>query len=250
MKTARTRAEAETIAPGFFDSLVWMSSDTPYRSDCVEEDRGMKMINQGKRLALGVLLMVTVLGSCASIPILEITYGIPPDSNSLEGKEVSFRVLDARSDKDMIGPGAEKDLEQWAGDFYLSLARGTKRGFRKGIYGLPQLLEEVFRKRLETVGVKVVEAPGGEHPALVVALNGFFLDLTTVSVVEKKWVATLEYEARLENPDGSMAKQTISGKHEKTKLIGLKQANEMLGDLVTDAVNRLDLERLFEQAGV
>jgi hypothetical protein len=227
-----------------------MSYDVPYRSDCVKEDRGMKMINQGKRVAFRVLLMAMVLGSCASIPIIEINYRIPPDSNSLKGKEVTFRVEDARSDKNMIGPGAEKDLEQWTGDFYLSLARGTKRGFRKGIYDLPQLLEEAFRKRLETVGVKVVEASGGEHAELVVALNGFHLDLTTVSVVEKKWVATLEYEARLKNADGSMAKQTISGRHEKTKLIGLKQANEMLGDFFTDAVNRLDLERLFEQAGV
>jgi len=200
-------------------------------------------------MALGVLLMIAVLGSCASIPILEVNYRIPPESNSLEGKEVSFRVEDARSDKNMIGPGAEKDLEQWAGDFYLSLARGTKRGFKTGIYDLPDLLEEGFRKRLETVGVKVVEASGGEHPELVVALNGFLLDLTTVSVVEKKWAVTMEYEARLENADGSMAKQSISGRHEKTKLIGLRQANEMLGDFFTDAVNRLDLERLFEQAG-
>ncbi len=209
----------------------------------------MTIINQGRRMALGVLLMITLLGSCASIPIIEVKYRIPLASNSLEGKGVFFRVEDARSDKDMIGPGARKDLEQWAGDFYLSLASGTKKGFRKGTYELPQLLEELFRKRLETVGVKVVEAPGGGHPELVVALNGFLLDLTTVSVVEKKWAVTMEYEARLEKADGSMAKQTISGRHEKTKLIGLKQANEMLGDFFTDAVNRLDLERLFEQAG-
>jgi hypothetical protein len=214
----------------------------------VEEDRGMRMINQGQRVAFGVLLVVAVLGSCASIPILEINYRIPLDSNSLAGKEVTFRVEDTRSDKNMIGPGAQKDLEQWTGDFYLSLSKGTKRGFRKGIYDLPQMLEETFRKRLETMGVKVVE--GRERPELVVALNGFLLDLTAVSVVEKKWVATLEYEARLTNAEGSMAKQIISGRHEKTKLIGLKQANEMLGDFFTDAVNRLDLERLFEQAGV
>jgi len=210
----------------------------------------MKMINQGKRVALGALLTAMVLGSCASVPILEINYRIPTDSNSLKGKEVTFRVEDARTDKNMIGPGAQKDLEQWAGDFYLSMARGTTRGFRKGFYHLPHLLEESFRTRLETLGVKVVEAAGGKHPELVVALNGFLLDLTTVSVVEKKWVATLEYEASLKNADGSMAKQTISGRHEKTKLIGLKQANEMLGDFFTDAVNKLDLERLFEQAGV
>ncbi len=210
----------------------------------------MRMINQGRRVALRALLMVTVLVSCASIPILEINYRIPLDSNSLEGKEVAFRVEDDRADKNMIGPGAEKDLEQWTGDFYLSLSKGTKRGFRKGIYDLPQMLEETFRKRLETEGVKVVEASGKEHPELVIALKGFLLDLTTVSVVEKKWVATLEYEARLKNADGTMAKQIISGRQEKTKLIGLKQANEMLGDFFTDAVNRLDFERLFEQAGL
>ena len=209
----------------------------------------MKMINQGKRVGLGALLTVMMLGSCASVPILEINYRIPPDSNSLAGREVTFRVEDARADKNMIGPGAQKDLDQWAGGFYLSLARGTTRGFRKGFYDLQQVLEEGFRARLEALGVKVVEPSGREHPELVVALNGFLLDLTTVSVVEKKWVVTLEYEASLKNADGSMAKQTISGRQEKTKLIGLKQANEMLGDFFTDAINRLDLERLFEQAG-
>jgi len=210
----------------------------------------MKMINQAMRNALGALLMATALCSCATIPILEINYRIPPDSDALAGKEISFRVEDARSNKDMIGSGAEKDLEHWAGDFYLSLSKGTKQGFRKGLYDLPQLLEEVFRKRLETVGVKMVAASGGEHPELVVALNEFLLDLKTASVVEKKWVVSMEYEVRLENSDGSMAKQVISGRHEKTKLIGLKQANDMLADFFTDAVNRLDLERLFEQAGV
>jgi hypothetical protein len=201
-------------------------------------------------MTLGAMLMLTVLCSCATIPILEVNYRIPPDSDSLAGQSVSFRVEDARSNKDMIGSGAEKDLEQWAGDFYLSLSRGTKRGFRKGLYDLPHLLEEAFRRRLETLGVRVVESSGGRHPELIVALNGFLLDLETASVVEKKWVVSMQYEARLENTNGSMAMQTITGRHEKTKLIGLKQANEMLTDFFTDAVNRLDLERLFAQAGV
>jgi len=45
--------------------------------------------------------------ACAALPSLNVTYKSMPKSDVLEGREIYFRFIDKRSDKDIIGKGAE-----------------------------------------------------------------------------------------------------------------------------------------------
>ena len=54
-------------------------------------------------------LSLALFVACATLPSLNITYRTMPKSNILEGREIYFRFIDKRSDKDIIGKGA-KDL--------------------------------------------------------------------------------------------------------------------------------------------
>lgn len=192
-----------------------------------------------------MLVFGVLINSCATIPHLNIDYRLPEKTDFLQGSRVFLSFVDQRPVRDIIGEGAREDFEHFAGNITLSLARGDEQGFRMGIYEVPALFEVVFKKRLEALGVEVVKKRQDAEAELAIVLNAFLLDLTG-----RKWTAAMDYEARLNNPDGTQAKQTVSGKAERQKLVGRKQADKMMGEFFTDMINRLDVPRLFKQAGL
>jgi hypothetical protein len=58
----------------------------------------------------------------------------------------------------------------------------------------------------------------------------------------------MRYEARLIKDGRVLATQDISGETEQYKIVGTKGADQAIGGLLTDAVNRLDVAKLLEQA--
>ena len=68
-----------------------------------------------------------------------------------------------------------------------------------------------------------------------------------IDLINRKWKANVSYETSLTADGKNIVKETVSGKAERVKLVGSKAAQEVVGDLFTDMINRLDINRLFDQ---
>ena len=203
----------------------------------------MKNLNQVLAKGLFILLLAVSLVSCASIPELKLHYQLPPASDQLKGMQVVLTFDDARDIKQILGPGAKKEFKNFSGNISFSVARYKESGFKLGAFGFSGLMREAFKRRLENLGLGlfVEQSPG--TPQLLIILREFTLDL-----VNRRWVAQMNYEARLVKNGEVLAAQTISGQAERYKLIGRREADTALGEIFTDLINKLDVVRLFEQA--
>ncbi len=185
----------------------------------------------------GFLLLV----SCATIPHLHLTYRLPIEGKTLAGKKVFIRAEDIRKEKQTFGKGARQMFEKTSEDIALSVAKGAAEGSKKGIYNAPALLKEAMESRLRNEGIQVV--PEGETSAgISLALRSFLLDR-----LDRKWRVFLAYDARLMKDGKELSNEIISGEAERFELVGKEQAEVVLGELLTEVVNRLDLVKLFQK---
>jgi hypothetical protein len=74
-----------------------------------------------------------------------------------------------------------------------------------------------------------------------IILKVFKLDL-----VGRKWVINMTYQANLVRQNRFAAGETVTGSAERMRVVGSKDAEMVVGELVTDVVNRLDLSALFK----
>ena len=203
----------------------------------------MNIINQASRYSIGILILLVIMVSCTIINNLKVNYRLPPKSDELKGRKVFLSFKDIRTVKDILGKGAREDFKIFSGNISLSLARGEEEGFKIGVYDFPSFFMEAFKRSLENSGIEVVAEREKSEVELAIVLKDFLLDL-----IDRKWEITMGYEARLIKDKKVLAKQMMSGQAERFKLIGLDQADVVVGEIFTDMVNRLDLGRLFRQA--
>ena len=204
----------------------------------------MRRINQDWNWILSILALIS-LSACSPLPYLEVNYRLPLGSESLKGQKVSLDLEDARPGKDMIGRGARDDFGDFSGNMSLAVARGAGSGVRMGVYETPSLFKEAFQKRLENAGAEVLSIKEKGVPDLTVVIQKFLLDL-----VDRQWTVQMAYEARLSKDGKVLARQIVSGEGERMKIMGRDQADIILGEVFTDLVNRVDLDRLFREAGL
>jgi hypothetical protein len=163
----------------------------------------------------------------------------------LKGKKVFVGFEDARKSKDLIGKGAQEQYKNFSGNITLYFARGDEDGFRIGVYHIPSLFKAVFKERLEYMGAEVVSEKKESETEMMIVLKDLVLDL-----VDRDWVVTMDYEAKLMKDGEFLASQTISGQAERLKVLGRRDADKLMGEIFTDVVNKLDVPRLFQQAGL
>jgi hypothetical protein len=205
----------------------------------------MKSKNRAMRLFIGMLFILTAVTFCSTIPELKVTYRLPMRSDELKGKKVFIGFEDARKSKDLIGKGAKEQYKNFSGNITLLFSRGDEEGFRIGVYHIPALFKEVFKERLEYMGVEVVSEKKESEIEMVIVLKKLLLDL-----VERDWVVTMDYETKLLKDGEFLGSQTVSGQAQRLKLLGRRDADKVMGEIFTDVVNRLDVPRLFQQAGL
>jgi hypothetical protein len=191
---------------------------------------------------MGVFFVVAIFASCATIPELTVNYGLPPEADDLKGKKIFLSLVDNRAVKDILGEGARKEFENFSGNISLSLARGEEEGFKVGLYNLSSLFLEVFTRRLRTLGAEVVSERNQGDVEVALVIREFVLDL-----VDRKWTVSIGYEARLLKNKKLLAKQTITSRGERVKLVGRRQADTVLSEVFTDMINKLDVKKLLEQ---
>jgi len=203
------------------------------------------------RVSLNQGLMLSLLGAflftqaCSSIAYVQLNDRLPAQAGSLEGKKVILSVEDERKTKDFASPGVKREFENFSENLAYSVSKGTGPVLRMGLYDVPSLVKEAFRLRVENEGAEVVADKKAAHAELVFALQEFSLDL-----VKRNWKVKLGYEVRLIKNGSLRAKQFATGEAERLKIMGTEQADEVVGDLFADVMNRLNLPKLFREAGL
>ena len=184
-----------------------------------------------------------LLLGCATIPQLKVNYRLPPKNDTLSGKKVTLVTEDARESTEFLTPTAYEAFKDFSGNISLSVAKDNQAPVDVGLFRPLFTVKEGFKRRLENEGVEVEYFESGEEIKFVVILNNFELDL-----VEKKWIVEMGCEVRLMKGNRFLASQSVSGRGERIKMLGIDEAGILVGDVFTDLINRVDIEGLFRRA--
>ena len=186
-----------------------------------------------------IFFSLFVLFSCATIPVLNITYGTVSKPSMQDSKEIYFKFLDQRADKDIIGPGAQGSFEGYSGRINFIVSEKEKGEHLVGVYGVEPLFKKAFSMYLTDRGLTVLSEAKQGIPELSIRLSEFSLDLSG-----RKWIASITYEAEFIK-DGKILTRKFNGRAERYKIYGLNQADQVMSEAFTDIINQLDLKDLF-----
>lgn len=181
--------------------------------------------------------------SCAPSNLLRVHYQLPAKSDSLAGKQVLLTFKDAREQKTMLSMSAREDLRDFSGSFTLVVVQDSGDEKLLGAYDLSALLKETFKQRLHQSGLQVTEKIQLKQQIEFV-LNRFVLDLEA-----RKWILTMSYQTILKENDDLAISESISGTAERVKVVGSRDAEKIISELISDTINKVDIAKLFQQAG-
>ena len=195
--------------------------------------------------AILVLAVAAALGACAGTDYLPVRYQLPTPADVLADKQVALEVVDQRSRADIFGPTMRQTFRHFTGNFALRVAQGDERGVLLGPVDLTGLFRRALTERLERSGVQVLDTASMQGPRMRVILTRFLLDHDST-----KWTAQIDYRVELTGPDTRRAAQSISASEERLRLPGSRDAERVISEVFTLTINRLDLVKLFADAGV
>lgn len=196
----------------------------------------MKRRNQGILNGLLLLLPLALLAACASIPELKVLYRLSSEERSLVGRELGLVVEDGRQDRQILGVGARRMYEGFPGNITLSVASPGQEGFMVGIFSPSAALQEAFSRKMKALGIQILSGEPKDRPQIVLDLKQFHLDL-----LDRNWTGKIQYEARLLHAGRLVATRFVTAEGERWRTMGRGQAEDLMGELFTDAVNQLDL---------
>lgn len=199
----------------------------------------------GNRLTPAVLALVisALLIACASRPFLKVQYQLPTPSTELTGESLYLQISDKRNDTAFLSSNAKKSLKDFNDTYSLVVLRADGSGNLLGAYDLNSLWRELFKQRLQNEGVTVSSGSDNTKASLEIQIKAFKLD-----IVGRKWMLHMSYQAGLSKNNTLRARESVNGSAERLKLMGKSDAEKILGELVTDMVNKLDVAQLFRQA--
>jgi len=198
-----------------------------------------------KQFVLTMLAMITValVSACASKPFLKVQYQLPSSSQAVTGESIALTISDRRNNDAVLSSNAKKSIKNFNGTYSLVVLSNDGKANVIGAYDLDSLLKEIFRHRLANEGLQVIVTADKADANLEILLKEFSLD-----IVDRKWVLRMSYQAELSKNGGRIAKESINGSAERLKVMGKSDAEKILGELVSDMVNRLDVATLLQQA--
>ena len=201
-----------------------------------------------KTMPRNLILLTIVLGNllfaCASPKFLKVHYRLPAQSEAVAGPTVSLSVKDMRPNQMFLTANAKKGLRDFSDTFSLVVSQENKPGDLLGVYDAPNLFLEIFKRRLENAGITVLAGNDQANAEIVIGLKTFMLDLK-----DRKWILTLNYQTDIIKEQRIASTQGFSGSAERLRVVGAGEAEKIIGDLLTDMINKLDLEKLFRDAG-
>lgn len=204
------------------------------------------MIQRVISSALAVMLLgwlCTGWLACAKKAYIDVDYRLPAAADTLAGRTVYVETNDLRSEPEIFNNRAKAKFEHFTGLFALSLETPDKQQKVVGAYRLPELFETALSQRLQKLGVTLAAERSPDVPVFKININQF-----NINLVGQKWAAKTSYEANLTRDSGQVAREVVSGSAERLKIMGSGGAEQVVGQIFTEMINRLDIERLFRQA--
>ena len=193
---------------------------------------------------MGILAALLFAQACSSIAYVQVNDRVPVKAPALAGKKAYLSVEDERSTKEFASRGVKREFDHFSENIAYSVQKGTEPVLKLGLYDAASLVKEAFRVRVESEGVEIVPERKAGQVELVLALQEFSLDL-----VGRNWKVKFGYEVRLIKNGAVLAKQFANGEAERLKIMGTDQADAVVGDLFADVMNRLNVTKLFKDAG-
>jgi hypothetical protein len=203
---------------------------------------GLHKTNACFRMALP-LLVLTVCFACAKKSYIDVDYRLPPEAGLLTGRTVFIETRDLRSDREIFNPRAKADFEDFTGLFSLSVDTPEDQPAIVGAYPLPKLFEAAIKRRLQKLGVTVADQRSANVPIFQIKIKQFRINL-----IGQKWQADISYEASLSQDAQLVARETVTGSAERLRVLGSGGAEKVVSGIFTEMINRLNIERLFQQA--
>jgi hypothetical protein len=191
-----------------------------------------------------IVIILLILTACAKPYHFYVKYDSPESSSVLKGQKVNLQVLDGRDSKIFLSEKASNEFGLWDGSFALYDTPKKPKGEIQ-TYPLTGLIEAAMIKRLESMGIVVVKDNMDSAPLFEVTLNKLFLDLK-----DRTWVSDFSYEVKLTQDKQKTGKEKVSGQAERTKVMGRGAGEFLIGDIITESINKLNIEKLFENAGI
>ena len=202
----------------------------------------LKIVNVFLKMTI-LLLVATLCFSCAKKSYIDVDYRLPATADSLTGRTVFLETRDLRSETEIFNKRAKENFEHFTGLFSLSLVMPDDQSKILGAYPLPKLFETALKQRLQKLGVAASASPSPSIPVFQININQFHINL-----VGQKWMADISYEVSLTQDTQLVAREVVSGSAERLKVMGSGGAEKVIGEIFTDMINRLNIERLFQQA--
>jgi hypothetical protein len=198
--------------------------------------------NTAKYLPMFVLTLF-FLSACASRPYIKVNYQLPDKiPNKPAVTQIRLSEVDQRDNPDPLSVTARETLNNFHNSYMLIMAPKGKDSPIEGIYDLKTLFETVFRKRLDQMGIRVVESTSPNIPKLEVALTLFQLDLK-----EHKWYFKMAYATRLMQDGKVIVNQKFSGETERVDIPGVDDSGTAVSEIFADLINQLDIAALLSK---
>ncbi|CAB1062523.1 hypothetical protein D1BOALGB6SA_7300 [Olavius sp. associated proteobacterium Delta 1] len=196
-------------------------------------------------LSAAAIILLILTGACSSKPFLIVYYQLPQPTDTLAGKEVSLVIADIRETQTFLSESAKKSFREFNETYSLVVLKEDGSGNLLGVYAVDALIAEIFKQRLNNLGLQVQVSPSANKSEyeLEIKLKEFKLDLAG-----SKWIINMSYQANLLKNSRLLAMESVNGSAERLKVMGKSDAEKVLGELMTDMVNKLDLVKLFQQA--
>jgi hypothetical protein len=189
-----------------------------------------------------VILFLFLFTGCAGRSYLMVDYQLPPESEELKGQAVRLVVKDSRSNPMILSASAAKEFNNFKDRYSLSWSSKEQGRIFAGDQDLGNLFKIAFRKRLERIGVEVLEYTKADVPVFQIVIKDIHIDLK-----DRKWLTKIAYEASLSSDNQLIARENITGEAERLKIIGRKGADTVFSDIFTEIINRVDIAKLFRQ---
>jgi hypothetical protein len=190
-----------------------------------------------------LFLVVISCFACAKKSYIGVDYRLPSAAKTLAGGTVFVETRDLRSDTEIFNKRAKENFEHFTGLFSLSLLMPDDQQKVLGAYTLPKLFETALKQRLQALGVEAAGELTSSVPVFQININQFHINL-----VGQKWMADIGYEASLTQDTQLVAREVVTGSAERLKVMGSGGAEKVIGEIFTEMINRLNIERLFQQA--
>jgi len=179
---------------------------------------------------------------CAKKSYIYVDYRLPSITDRLQGRRVFVETHDLRNNAEIFDPRAKEAFANFTGLFSLSLIKPNDKQTIKGAYELPMLFEAALKERLHTLGITIAGEQSANIPLFKIDLNQF-----RIKLVGQKWIADISYEVSLTQDNQTVSREVVTGSAERLKIIGSGGAEKAIGEIFTEMINRLNVEKLFQQ---